>query len=94
MTTKKAARDEAQDMISKDSIEQTYAFFHQKERVYSRSTDPAQRDEIEYAIGMYVQQMSAELYALLADGCREYLLTHATFGSDLAQAVARLEGML
>ena len=43
---------------------------------------------------MYVQQMSAELYALLADGRREYLLTHATFGSDLAQAVARLEGML
>lgn len=81
-------------MISKDSIEQAYAFFHQKERVYSRSTDPTQRDEIEYAIDMYVQQMSAELYALLSNGHREYLLTHATFGRDLAQAVERLESML
>lgn len=81
-------------MISKDSIEQAYAFFHQKERVYSRATDPTQRDEIEYAIDMYVQQMSAELYALLSDGHREYLLTHATFGRELAQAVERLEGML
>ena len=81
-------------MISKDSIEQAYAFFHQKERVYSRSTDPTQRDEIEYAIDMYVQQMSAELYALLSDGHREYLLTHATFGRELAHAVERLEGML
>ncbi|WP_276911862.1 hypothetical protein [Hallella colorans] len=81
-------------MISKDSIEQAYAFFHQKERVYSRSTDPTQRDEIEYAIDMYVQQMSAELYALLSDGHREYLLTHATFGRELAQAVERLESML
>ena len=81
-------------MIRKDSIEQAYAFFHQKERVYSRSTDPTQRDEIEYAIDMYVQQMSAELYALLSDGHREYLLTHATFGRELAQAVERLESML
>ena len=62
--------------------------------MYSRSTDPTQRDEIEYAIDMYVQQMSAELYALLSDGHREYLLTHATFGRELAQAVERLESML
>lgn len=81
-------------MISKDSIEQTYAFLHQKYRVYAFSNSATQKDDIEYAIAQYVEQMSPELYALLANGRPEFLLTHATFGKEMAEAVDRLETML
>ena len=48
-------------MMTKDSIEAAYCFFHQKWNVYSRSNIDRQRDEIEYAIDSYTQQMSREL---------------------------------
>jgi len=89
-----AATHKQPTMISKDSIEQTYAFFHQKWRVYMYSDSPVQRDDIEYAIAMYVQDMSAELYAELARGRAEYLLSHREFADDMAEAVDRLERML
>lgn len=79
--------------FSRDSIEQTYAFFHQKWRVYAHSTSPAQRDDIEYAIASYVHDMNRALYDHLAQGRPDYLLAHPTFARDIAEAVERLEGM-
>jgi hypothetical protein len=81
-------------MITKDSIEQTYAFLHQKERIYAQSNNPLQKDEIEYAISSYVQDMNRDLYAELAQGRTDFLLIHASFGKEMSEAVARLEAML
>lgn len=81
-------------MVTPDSIEQTYAFFHQKWRIYSQSASPTQRDDIEYAISSYVEAMNPDLYALLADGRTDYLITHSTFAADISGAVSRLEKML
>ncbi|MBP5717222.1 MAG: hypothetical protein J6W69_08900 [Bacteroidales bacterium] len=81
-------------MITKESIETAYCFLHQKERVYRYSTMEWQRDDIEYAIGSYVDSMPDELYDLLADGRRDYLLDHKRFGEDMADAVEQLERML
>lgn len=81
-------------MISKDSIEQTYSFFHQKWRVYAHSASDVQRDEIECAISSYVQVMNPDLYAALAQGRPDYLLSHATFAADIAYAVEWLEARL
>ncbi len=81
-------------MISRDSIETAYCFFHQKERVYAHSTMDWQKDDIEYAISSYVESMNAELYALLADGRKDYLLNHATFHADMLHALTALEQMM
>lgn len=40
-------------MITRESIQCAYSFFHQKERIYRYSTMPWQRDDIEYAIDDY-----------------------------------------
>ena len=53
-------------MISHDSIETAYCFFHQKERVYAHSNMDWQKDDIEYAISSYVDEMNPKLYALLS----------------------------
>ncbi|MBM6991917.1 MAG: hypothetical protein I3J02_01405 [Prevotella sp.] len=81
-------------MISKDSIEQTYAFFHQKWRIYSQSTSATQRDEIEYAISSYVQDMNRTLYDELAQARPDFLLSHRHFAAQMEEAVDRLETML
>ncbi|KGI59466.1 hypothetical protein HMPREF3034_02663 [Prevotella sp. DNF00663] len=81
-------------MITKDSIESAYSFFHQKYRVYQYSTLDWQKDDIEYAIGSYVADMNKDLYALLANGNDSYLLDHTCFDADLSSAVERLEEML
>ncbi len=78
-------------MISKDSIETAYSFFHQKRNVYIHSTLDWQKDDIEYAIASYVDDMSQELYTLLAEGRDDFLRNHATFGADITHAVERLE---
>ena len=80
--------------MTQDSIEQTYAFFHQKWRIYSQSNSAAQQDDIEYAIGSYVQEMNQDLYGFLARGRSDYLLMHSRFADDMAQAVERLEDMM
>ena len=36
--------------ITRDCIESAYCFIHQKLRVFEFSTNPTQRDDIEYAI--------------------------------------------
>lgn len=81
-------------MISKDSIETAYCFFHQKERVYAYSTLDWQRDDIEYAIAQYVESMDPALYRRLSHDRPDFLLNHARFGAELQQAVAELEQML
>ncbi len=81
-------------MISRDCIESAYCFFHQKERVYRYSALDWQKDDIEQAIGGYVDGMDRELYALLADGRADFLLDHTTFADDLVRAVDALDTLM
>lgn len=81
-------------MISKHSIEAAYCFFHQKWRVYQYSDSPQQKEEIEFAIASYVESMNQDLYALLAAGRNDFLLSHASFAADIAASVVKLEEML
>ena len=81
-------------MISKEAIESAYCIFHQKLRVYEYSNSTEQKDEIEYAISSYVNDMSPELYRTLSQGRAGYLMEHASFQEDLKDAVIKLEKLL
>ena len=81
-------------MISKDSIETAYSFLHQKRNVYIHSTLDWQKDDIELAIGSYVDDMSQELYDAISDGRSDFLRDHKRFGDDITLAVDRLEKKL
>lgn len=81
-------------MITRESIETAYSFMHQKLRVYAGSSLDWQRDDIEYAIGTYVDDMSAGLYERISGGRSDFLKDYSRFGSDLEQAVDMLERML
>ncbi len=81
-------------MITKDSIETAYSFLHQKRNVYIHSSLDWQKDDIEYAIASYVDDMSQELYDTIADGRTDFLRDHKRFQEDITQAVERLEEML
>ena len=81
-------------MISKDSIETAYSFLHQKRNVYIHSTLDWQKDDIELAIGSYVDDMSQELYETISDGRTDFLRYHKRFGEDITLAVERLEKKL
>ena len=81
-------------MITKDSIETAYSFLHQKRNVYIHSTLDWQKDDIELAIGSYVDGMSKELYEAISDGRGDFLRDHKRFGEDITQAVERLEKKL
>lgn len=59
-------------MITRAGIETAYCFLHQKERVYAHSTMDWQRDDIEYAISSFADDMNPELYSLLADGRTDF----------------------
>ena len=78
-------------MINKDSIESAYCFLHQKYRVYEFSNSETQRDDIEFAIASYVNDMNKELYAQLAKGRKECRCNHTTFTSDMQEAINELE---
>ena len=80
--------------LLKDSIETAYSFLHQKRNVYIHSTLDWQKDDIELAIGSYVDDMSQELYEAISDGRADFLRDHKRFGEDITQAVERLEKML
>ena len=80
--------------LLKDSIETAYSFLHQKRNVYIHSTLDWQKDDIEMAIGSYVDDMSQELYEAISDGRADFLKDHKRFGDDIAQAVERLEKKL
>ena len=60
-------------MITKDSIETTYSFLHQKRNVYIHSSLEWQKDDIEYAIASYVDDMSQELFEAISDGRADFL---------------------
>ena len=81
-------------MITKDSIETAYSFLHQKRNVYIHSILDWQKDNIEYAIGTYVDDMSPELYEAISDERNDFLRDHKRFREDITQAVERLEEML
>ena len=81
-------------MIPKDSIESAFCFFHQKQRIYQYSTLDWQKDDIEYAIGDYADNMNKELYSILAKGRPHFLHNHSTFAEELLDAVEELEKML
>lgn len=81
-------------MTSRHSIETAYSFLHQKRNVYIHSTLDWQRDDIEYAIAQYVDDMNAELLEALSDGRTDFLRDHQRFEQDITRAVERLEAML
>lgn len=81
-------------MITRDSIETAYSFLHQKRNVYIHSSLDWQRDDIEYAIASYVDNMSRELYETISDGRTDFLRDHKRFQADITNAVERLERML
>lgn len=80
--------------IPREALETAYCFMHQKLRVYEYSTMEWQRDDIEYAIAQYVDQMPKPLYTALAQDKKEFLLDHLTFEEDMRKAVNKLEGVL
>lgn len=80
--------------MTNDSIESAYCFFHQKYRVYEHSNMDWQKDDIEYAIANYVNQMDKELYTLLSNGNDDYLLDHCLFAQDMRSALDTLEKMM
>jgi len=81
-------------MITKDSIETAYSFLHQKRNVYVHSSLEWQKDDIEYAIASYVDDMSQELYEAISDGRADFLRDHKMFQEDIILAVGKLEKML
>ncbi|MBP3202684.1 MAG: hypothetical protein J6M31_03650 [Bacteroidales bacterium] len=78
----------------RNTIEQAYAFFHQKLKVYEHSTFEKEMDHIEDCIANYANSMSKELFAELSDGNAAFLHEHTTFQEDLKKAVRQMESML
>lgn len=75
-------------------IEQAYAFFHQKEKVYAYSASESERDHIEDTIADYVNAMSPALYVYLSGGDRSYLREHPSFRTQLREAIEKMELLL
>lgn len=81
-------------LFPKESLETTYCFIHQKQRVYQYSTMDWQKDDIEYAIDSYVNDIDPQLYEYIACGKPDFLRDHKRFGEDMIQAVEILEKLL
>lgn len=81
-------------MITRDSIETAYSLLHQKRNVYIFSSLDWQRDDIEYAIASYTDDMNQELFDIISSGRPDFLRDHKRFSEDITQAVERLENML
>ena len=81
-------------MIDKDCIEEAYCFIHQKWRVYKFSSNPRQKEDIEYAISQYVESMNKALYTLISNGKPNFLVDYTSFAEDMQAAESRLETML
>lgn len=81
-------------MITRDSIETAYSFLHQKRNVYIHSSLDWQKDDIEYAIASYVDQMNKELYDTISNGRLDFLRDHKHFEQDITITVELLESML
>ena len=81
-------------MITRDSIETAYSFLHQKRNVYIHSSLDWQKDDIEYAVASYVDDMSQELYEAISNGRADFLRDHKRFREDITLAVEKLETMI
>ena len=81
-------------MMTRDSIETAYSFLHQKRNVYIHSSLDWQKDDIEYAIASYVDQMNKELYDTISNGRQDFLRDHKHFEQDITITVELLESML
>ncbi len=81
-------------MIESSAIEQAYAFFHQKLKVYEHSTSEREIDHIEATISSYADAMSADLFDRLSGGNESYLHEHTSFQMDLSDAVQKMEKWL
>jgi hypothetical protein len=75
-------------------IEQAYAFFHQKLKVYEHSTSEREMDHIEDTIAAYADAMSPALFRELSGGRSAFLHEHAVFQAELKGAVEEMEAML
>ena len=71
----------------RNAIEQAYAFFHQKLKVYEHSTSEREMDHIEDTIAAYSNLMSKELFEELSQGNPAFLHEHTAFQEDLKKAV-------
>ena len=80
--------------LLKDSIETAYSFLHQKRNVYIHSSLDWQKDDIEYTIASYVDDMSQELLDDISGGRADFLRDHKRFQEDITKAVEILEKML
>lgn len=80
--------------ITKDAVEQAYCFLHQKWRIYQHSSMDWQKDDIEFAISQYAEQMSSALYDKISGGNGYFLKSHDTFATDMSFAVDKLEKMM
>ena len=78
----------------RNAIEQAYAFFHQKLKVYEHSTSEKEMDHIEDCIANYANSMSPQLFAELSDGNPAFLHEHTTFHEELKTAVCVMERIL
>ena len=78
----------------RNAIEQAYAFFHQKLKVYEHSTSEKEMDHIEDCIATYSNSMSKELFDELPQGNPSFLHEHTTFQEDLKKAVCMMEKWL
>ena len=81
-------------MITRDSIETAYSFLHQKRQGYIHSSLDWQKDDIEYVIASYADDMSQELYEVLSDHKSDFLRDHKRFEKDITEAVKQLESRL
>ena len=81
-------------MITKDSIETAYSFLHQKRNVYIHSSLDWQKDDIEFAVASFADDMNKDLYDAIAGGKPDFLRDHGNFQEDIIQAVGQLEKML
>ena len=80
--------------MTKDSIETAYSFLHQKRNVYVHSNMEWQRDDIEYAVASFVDEMSKELLEVISQGRSDFLKDHEKFDDDITLAVQQLEQLL
>lgn len=81
-------------MIRKENIETAYCFLHQKQRVYQYSTMEWQKEDIEYAIASYAEEMNPELLDEISDGRADFLRDYKRFPVDITIAIEKLEEML
>ena len=75
----------------RNTVEQAYAFFHQKLKVYEHSTSEGEMDHIEDCIADYANSMSKELFDELSQGNPAFLHEHTAFLNDLRKAVSEME---